>query len=59
MAMSRKASDYIQEAERIAHLKDGKLGLHNQLQKGMLYCLIDVAQTLRRIEAQGAGEQNG
>lgn len=52
MAMSRKATDYIQKAERIAHLQDGKLGLHNQLQKGMIYCLIDIARTLRRIETQ-------
>jgi hypothetical protein len=52
MAMSRKATDYVQEAERIAHLQDGKLGLHNQLQKGMRDCLIDIAPILRRIETQ-------
>ena len=52
--MSRKATAYVEEAERIANLINGKLGIHNQLQKGMLYCLIDIAQTIRRIE-RGSG----
>jgi len=45
-------TSYLEDAVEITKGNERKWGLYNQLQKGMLYCLIDIAFSLREISAR-------